>query len=100
MPRGGGDPLAITNLTVWQDAASLAHFVHNTVHAAFLARRAEWFEVLAYFHLVMWWVPAGHRPSLGEALERLAMRRDLGDSDTAFGWGRLPGLMPGPKRGH
>jgi hypothetical protein len=34
----------------------------------------------------MWWVPAGHRPSLEEALERLDHLRAHGDTDHAFGW--------------
>lgn len=37
-------------------------------------------------HFVMWWVPEGHRPSLDEALERLAHLERDGDSDHAFGW--------------
>ena len=85
----GGDPRFVANLTVWQDVASLEAFVWNTVHRQFYARRAEWFEVLGEMHFVMWWVPEGHRPSLDEALERLAMRQDAGDSDQAFGWSWL-----------
>jgi hypothetical protein len=34
----------------------------------------------------MWWVPAGHKPTLDEALERLAHLQANGDSDHAFGW--------------
>ena len=34
----------------------------------------------------MWWVPEGHRPTLDEALARLAHLRAHGDSDHAFGW--------------
>ena len=37
-------------------------------------------------HFVMWWVPAGHRPTLEEALERLEHLRVHGDSEQAFGW--------------
>lgn len=87
----GEDPQFVANLTVWEDAASLEHFVFNTVHRQFYARRAEWFELLADKHFVMWWVPAGHRPSLEEALERLAHMRDHGASEQAFGWSGLEG---------
>ena len=52
-------------------------------------RRAEWFEVLGAMHLVMWWVPAGHCPSLDEALGRLDHLRAHGDTDHAFGWAHL-----------
>ena len=37
-------------------------------------------------HFVMWWIPAGHRPTLDEALTRLEHLRAHGDSDQAFGW--------------
>ena len=82
----GGDPRYVSNLTVWEDAATLEQFVWNTVHRQFYERRAEWFEVLGQMHFVMWWVPPGHRPTLSEALERLEHKRAHGDSDHAFGW--------------
>jgi len=84
-----GDPQFVSNLTVWEDVASLEQFVWNTVHRAFYERRAEWFEVLGRQHFVMWWIPAGHRPTLDEALERLAWLEANGDSDHAFGWSYL-----------
>lgn len=83
------DPRIIANLTVWEDVASLEHFVWNTVHRQFYERRAEWFELLGQQHFVMWWVPAGHRPTLAEALGRLEHLRARGDSEDAFGWSWL-----------
>ncbi|MFZ1470993.1 MAG: DUF3291 domain-containing protein [Paracoccaceae bacterium] len=85
----GGDPQTVSNLTVWESVATLEAFVWNTVHRAFYERRAEWFAVLGKMHFVMWWVPAGHRPTLDEALERLAHVQANGDSDHAFGWSYL-----------
>ncbi|MEO1015631.1 MAG: DUF3291 domain-containing protein [Pseudomonadota bacterium] len=82
----GGDPQFVSNLTVWEDVESLERFVWGTIHKQFYERRREWFEVLGDMHFVMWWVEAGHRPSLDEALARLDMRRRLGDSEDAFGW--------------
>ena len=85
----GGDPQFVSNLTVWEDLASLETFVWKTVHKQFYDRRAEWFEVMGEMHFVMWWVPAGHRPTLDEALEKLAYKQEYGDSDAAFGWSYL-----------
>ena len=84
-----GDPRFVANLTVWEDAASLEHFVFNTVHRQFYARRAEWFEVLGAMHFVMWWLPAGTRPTLDDALARLEHLKEHGDGDHAFGWSYL-----------
>ena len=84
-----GDPNAIVNLTVWEDVNSLEHFVFNTMHKKIYDRREAWFEVFGKPHFVMWWVPAGHRPTQDEALARLDHLRAHGDSDHAFGWSYL-----------
>ncbi|MNR39729.1 hypothetical protein D3C85_1579610 [compost metagenome] len=34
--------------------------------------------------MVLWWVPAGHLPSVGEAAERLRLLRELGPTAQAF----------------
>ena len=85
----GGDAQFVSNLTVWESVETLEAFVWNTVHRQFYERRAEWFEVLCRMHFVMWWVPAGHKPTLDEALARLAHLEAHGDSDHAFGWKHL-----------
>ena len=82
----GGDPQFVANLTVWSDLAALETFVYKTLHAKFLSRRAEWFEVMTDQHFVMWRVPPGHQPSLEEGLAKLDHRRAHGDSAEAFGW--------------
>ncbi|TMM54945.1 DUF3291 domain-containing protein [Sulfitobacter sabulilitoris] len=84
-----GDPQYVSNLTVWDSAAALDTFVWGTVHKQFYARRQEWFEVLGGMHFVMWWVPAGHQPTLDEGLARLEHLKANGDSDHAFGWSHL-----------
>jgi hypothetical protein len=84
-----GDPLFVSNLTVWDSVGALENFVWNTIHRQFYERRHEWFEVLGGMHFVMWWIPAGHRPTLDEGLARLRQRDTEGDSDAAFGWSHL-----------
>jgi hypothetical protein len=41
-------------------------------------------------YFVMWWVPAGHRPTVQEAIERLQHLQQHGPSEHAFGWESLP----------
>lgn len=84
-----GDPLFVANLTVWEDYDSLKTFVYQTLHKKFMDRKAEWFEALADEHFVMWWVPAGHTPTIDEALARLDHLKQHGDSDHAFGWSHM-----------
>ncbi|MBT55903.1 MAG: hypothetical protein CMF72_21210 [Mameliella sp.] len=85
----GDDPQFVANLTVWEDVEALERFVWGTLHKQFYQRRAEWFELMGDQHFVMWWVPAGHRPTLQEGLARLDLLRRNGDSDDAFGWTHL-----------
>ena len=95
----GNDPRFVANLTVWEDAKSLENFVWNTVHRQFYGRRGEWFKVLGDMHFVMWWVPAGHRPTLDEGLARLDHLRANGDTDHAFGWPHLDDAQLWQSRG-
>ncbi|MEO1563373.1 MAG: DUF3291 domain-containing protein [Pseudomonadota bacterium] len=81
-----GDPQFVANLTVWEDVASLRHFAMNTLHKKFMMRRGQWFEKMERPHFVMWWVDAGHKPTLAEARDRLDHIEKNGDSDYAFGW--------------
>lgn len=85
-PPVWGDPLISVNMTVWRNFPNFEFFVYNTLHNAFMKRRQTWFEDETAPYLVMWWVPEGHRPSLDEGLDRLAMLRAEGDSARAFGW--------------
>jgi hypothetical protein len=84
-----GDPQYVSNLTVWESVETLEKFAWGTIHKQFYERRQEWFEVMGKMHFVMWWVPQGHKPSLEEALGRLAHLQEHGDSDHAFGWSHL-----------
>ena len=78
------------NLSVWESVETLERFVWQTVHKRFYGRRHEWFETMAERYFVMWWVPAGHRPTVQEAIERLEHFKRHGASEHAFGWESLP----------
>jgi hypothetical protein len=51
--------------------------------ADLMRRRSEWFE-RHDLYMVLWWVPAGHRPSVPEAEERLERLRRHGPTSSAF----------------
>lgn len=78
------DDTLLVNLSVWESIDALADFTYRTMHRDVLRRRGEWFTKLAGAHLVLWWVPAGHIPSLQEAKERLDLLRDRGPTPDAF----------------
>lgn len=79
-----GDPRLLLNLSVWSSSEALFDYVYKTAHTALMLKRRQWFEKPTQAHLVLWWVPAGHRPTLVEALERLEQLRRDGPSARAF----------------
>ena len=85
-----GDPTMNVNMSVWESAEALGKFVFQTVHRNIYARKHEFFEMPAAPTVAMWWIPAGHIPTLEEAKERLDHYIAHGSSDFAFGWADLP----------
>jgi hypothetical protein len=85
-----GDPTMNVNMSVWQSAEALGKFVFQTVHRNIYARKHEFFEMPDKPTVVMWWIPAGHIPTLDEAKERLDHLLAHGPNDFAFGWADLP----------
>jgi heme-degrading monooxygenase HmoA len=82
------DRIAV-NMSVWESADALHAFVYRGDHIEVMRRRREWFERMEDAYVVLWWVPAGHRPSVAEAVARLeALRRD-GPTPHAFTFRRL-----------
>ena len=78
------DDRLIVNLSVWETIEALRAFAYTDAeHAGVLRRRREWFEPLRTW-LVLWWVPAGHIPTLAEAEQRLVLLERDGPSPRAF----------------
>ena len=76
----------LVNLSLWRDVASLNAYVFGSAHVEIMRRRREWFDRMEQAYLVLWWVPAGHRPTVIEAIERLEHLRTQGPSAAAFGF--------------
>jgi hypothetical protein len=81
-PFGEG---VIINLTVWESVEALREFIYRSPHLDYMRRRREWFDHLGIeAHLVLWWVPVGHTPTVDEAAERLAHLEKHGSTEHAF----------------
>ena len=78
------DDLFLINMSVWSSLETLRAFVYTTAHVQVLRQRRAWFEQLATSHMVLWWVPAGHVPTIEEALARLERLRREGPTPAAF----------------
>jgi heme-degrading monooxygenase HmoA len=83
--RSAGDARLILNMSVWESLDALRAFVYaQRAHRDVMRRRREWFEHLGETHMALWWVAAGHRPTLAEADQRLAIVRRDGPTADAF----------------
>jgi heme-degrading monooxygenase HmoA len=77
------DERMMVNMSVWESLSDLRAFVYTSSHTAVMRRRKQWFEKLEAY-LVLWWVPAGHEPTIEEAKERLEHLRAHGPTLYAF----------------
>jgi hypothetical protein len=82
--KASDDPNFIVNMSVWADAEALFDFVYKTAHRLVMAQRREWFARPASAYTVLWWVPAGHQPTVAEGLARLAHLDREGPTAQAF----------------
>jgi heme-degrading monooxygenase HmoA len=78
------DDRMMINFSVWKDLESLRDFTYSGDHAAIMRRRREWFEKMADLYMALWWVPAGHIPSVEEAVAKLEHLRQFGPSPEVF----------------
>ena len=91
-PYADDDRMAI-NMSVWESLEALQQFVYRSAHVGPLRDRKQWFEPIEEPILVLWWVPAGHIPTIAEAKERLDHLKAHGPSPEAFTF-RVP--FPAP----
>ena len=82
--RPYGDERIMINMSVWADLESLRDYVFRSEHAGVMRGRREWFEKFEGVYLALWWVPAGHIPSVDEAVSRIAHLEAHGPTPFAF----------------
>jgi hypothetical protein len=78
------DDRVLFNLSVWESLEALTAYVYRSGHGGILRRRREWFVPFEGPFQALWWVPAGTRPSVAEARERLEHLQAHGPSERAF----------------
>jgi heme-degrading monooxygenase HmoA len=78
------DERILITLTVWKSVEALSNYVYRSAHAGVMRDRKQWFEKSDQPILAMWWIPAGHLPTVAEAIERLEHLRSHGSTPYAF----------------
>jgi hypothetical protein len=82
--RVRGDDRILINFTVWESVETLFEYAFHSDHVEVYRRRKEWFEHDDLPYAVLWWIPAGHIPTVAEADARLDYLREHGPSARAF----------------
>lgn len=72
------------NLSIWRSIDALRQYLYRTEHAAFLARRRDWFLRPPKDPVALWWVGKGHYPDVDESMARLEQLWREGPTPEAF----------------
>src|SRR4029453_14022228 len=64
-PFDGDNRMAI-NMSVWISFEALQTYVYRSAHVGPLRDRRRWFESIEGPILALWWIPAGHIPTIAE----------------------------------
>ena len=94
------DELMMPQLSVWEDAASVEHYVIKSGHGSYLKRRREWFDKLPEPYGACWWRECQEGPweppSLAEAVAKMELLRDGGSTEHAFHFREISKHPPPP----
>ena len=82
--RAYSDPKMLVNISVWQSVEQLKVYVYQSLHREFFIRRRKWFEKYQGEHFAMWWIKAGHLPSMEEGKAKLKYLELHGDTPECF----------------
>ncbi len=83
------DPTIFVNMSVWQSVEALRDFVYRSNHLQMLRDRAKWFEKMDKPFACLWWIPAGHIPTIAEGRERLEHFQEHGPTPLSFWFSQL-----------
>jgi hypothetical protein len=78
------DPKILVNISLWQSIEQLKTYVYQSLHGDFFVRRRKWFEKYRDEHFAMWWVQAGHLPTVEEGKAKLEYLELHGDTPECF----------------
>jgi hypothetical protein len=78
------DERIIVNMSVWESIDALFQYAYYSDHTDFFRRRREWFEKLETPPVALWWIKAGHIPTVAEAKEKLSLLEKYGATALAF----------------
>jgi hypothetical protein len=87
------DDCTLVNMSVWESFEALHRYVYEGPHLKLLRERREWFLPYEGPMLALWWIPAGHIPTVEEAKAKLLELGQNGPTASAFTF-RTPFAAP------
>ena len=78
------EPNMIVNMSLWESLEALKNYTYRSRHVEVFRNRRNWFEKLNTPHYCLWWVEAGHIPTVSEGRERLEHYARHGSTPQAF----------------
>ena len=78
------DELILFNMSVWESIEALEAYAYKSQHVEAVRARGDWFEPMSQPSFVLWWITAGHIPTVEEARERFDMLWEHGPTADAF----------------
>lgn len=83
------DPFVIINMSVWTSVEALKNYTYNSRHLEIFKQRRSWFDKSDKPHYCLWWIPAGHIPTVTEGRERLERYQRNGATPYSFWFSQL-----------
>jgi hypothetical protein len=68
-------------MSTWRSIEAMTEYAYRSAHADIMRRRREFALPLVEAYLALWWVPAGHRPTVTEAKDRPISHQRVMPSD-------------------
>jgi uncharacterized protein DUF3291 len=78
------DDRILFNMSVWESVEALKAYAYKSAHGDVMKRRREWFERFEQPNVALWWIRAGHIPTVTEAKQRLEYLQEHGPTVHAF----------------
>ncbi len=78
------DSQLIINMSVWESIDSLKDYVYKTAHVELIRDRQAWFNKMLESQIALWWIPAGHIPSIEEGKQKLDELEKKGSNESIF----------------
>ena len=77
------------NMSVWDTVEDLKNYVFRSGHVEVFRRKDQWMLSFTRPHLALWWVPAGHLPTVEESKEKLLRIERDGPTPNAFTFAKV-----------